>query len=175
MQSVVRLLSLSTLSAALLAGCGGGITFFVGDDDDHDHDWESAFSGRSASIVVDGTENRLDGTWSTSDTEITQVRRDSVLQDPDVCRFQFYGLRQQGETRFLDGEVRYLPDTGAPRTVFIGIGPREYRLDGGPWTVSRANDRVNLNGAVAQSLQVPGETITLTGSIPLPRDRPTGC
>jgi hypothetical protein len=176
MQSVVRLLSLSVATAALLAGCGGGVTFFVGDDDDHDHPWEPVFSGRNSSIVIDGTDNRLDGTWSTTNTELTQVLRfNATPSDPQTCRFQFYGLRQEGQDRFLDGEVRYLPDTGAPRTVFIGIGPREYRVNGGPVTVNRTTDRVNFNGAIAQSLQVPGETITLTGGVPLPRERDAGC
>lgn len=176
MQSVVRLLSSSLLCAALLAGCGGGVTFFVGDDGDHDDEWDLVFSGRNASIVVDATENRLDGTWSTTDTELTQVLRfNATTADPQTCRFQFYGLRQQGEDRFLDGEARYLPDTAAPRTLFIGIGAREYRVDGTGWTVSRTTDRVNFNGAVARSLQVTGETIILDGSVPLPRSRDAGC
>lgn len=175
MQSVVRLLSSSLLCAALLAGCGGGITLFVGDDGDLDDDWDVVFSGRNGSIVVDATEDRLDGTWSTTDTELTHVRRDAVAQEPDICRFQFYGLRQQGEDRFLDGEVRYLPGTAASRTLFIGIGAREYRVDGTGWTVNRTTERVNFNGAVAQSLQVTGETITLDGSVPLPRSRDAGC
>jgi hypothetical protein len=175
MQSVVRLLSTSLLCATLLAGCGGGVTFFVGDDDHHGHDWDPVFSGRAASIVIDGSDNRLDGTWSTSDTEITRVLRDAVADDPDICRFQFYGLRQQGEDRFLDGEVRYRPDSGTPRTLFIGIGPREYRVDGGAWTVNRTTERVNFNGVTAQSLQGTGETISLDGSVPLPRRRDAGC
>jgi len=175
MQSVVRLLSLSAASAALLAGCGGGVSFHVGDDDGSPF-WDFFFTGRTAELAVDATDDRLDGTWSTPDTEVTQVARfGATAQQPETCRFQFYALRQQGEFRFLDGEVRYAADTGAPRTVFIGIGPRVYRLDEGRWLLNHTTQRVVFRGAVAQSTSVPGESITLTGFVPLPERRAAGC
>lgn len=176
MQSVVRSILVPTVLAAALAGCGGGISFWIGDDDFDDDWWDPAFSGRASTLAVDGSDNLLDGTWGSDDTELTRVLRFAATAlVPQTCRFQFYGLRQEGEDRTLDGEVRYSPDTFIPRTVFIGIGPREYRLDGGDWRVDRTAERVVFEGAELRSLGVPDETLTLTGSVPLPARRDAGC
>lgn len=175
MPSMVRSVLVPVLAGAL-AGCGGGVSFFFGDDDWWEPGWDAGFSGRAASLAVDATEEALDGTWSTRDTELTQVLRFAATgSEPQTCRFQFYGLRQEGQDRSLDGEVRYLPDSFVRRTVFIGIGQREYRLDGGNWWVDRANERVVFDGALLRSLDGAGETLSLTGDVPLPRWRETGC
>lgn len=178
MWSVVRSVLVPFLLAGALAGCGGGISFVVGDDDDDwwDPGWDSVFSGRTATLDVNASDDVLDGTWSTGNTELTQVRRfGETGGEPETCRFQFYGLRQQGEGRFLDGEVRYLPDAFIRRTVFVGIGRGGWRLDGGDWRIDHANERVVFDGAVLRSLDDAGETLTLTGRVPLPRARANGC
>lgn len=176
MRSVVRSILVPAVLAATLAGCGGGVSFWVGDDDDDDDWWDPVFSGRSSTLTVDGSDDLLDGTWSSTNTEVTQVLRfPETGFDPATCRFQFYGLRQEGEDRYLDGEVRYLPDSFVRRTVFIGIGSREYRLDGGDWSIDRTAEEVVFQGAVLRGLDDVDETLTVTGSVPLPATRASGC
>jgi len=177
MQSKVRSLVAPLLCAGLLTACGGGVSLVFGDfDDEFDDVFDTRPSGRSASLTVSAaSENRFDGTYASADVWLSNVLRFSRAV-PDTCRFRFAGLQQAGTGRLMDGEIRYLPVSGEPRTVFIWIEAFEFRHDGTTGVaVDFANNRVTFSGAVLVSTQ-SGAQITLAGTVPIRGDaKESGC
>ena len=167
------------LAAALLSSCGGGVSIGVGDFDDFDDfGFHPLFRlGRPASLEVASSEPLLAGTYSTSDVRVTDVLRFSADgPEPETCRFRFDGLEQAGSRRPLDGEIRYLPDSNELRSTIVFIGGFEFRLDGTTGaTVDRTSHQVVYSGATLPSTQGNGQTVTLTGAVPMEQGRPGGC
>lgn len=173
MKQPVRLPVIAILLA--LAGCGGGLSISVGDDDWDGYD-DPRPSGRSASVEVGAaTRGELNGTYATRDAWVGSVLRFDA--EPDSCRFRFDGLRQQGAgvARVMRGDVHYLVDTGVLVVTRIAVGGEEFRADGGG-TLDRSADEVRYDGAIFRSTLRSGEVLTITGRIPL-RDesRPHRC
>ncbi|HSV78885.1 MAG TPA: hypothetical protein VLK85_06720 [Ramlibacter sp.] len=158
--------------AALLSACGGS------GSGDTDFENELRSSGATASVTVSAAGNAvLNGVYSTSDLELNDVTKfNPIGGEPETCRFRFSGLRQAGTTRMMDGDIRYIPGTTETRTTFVSIDAVEFRLQGTTGTlVDKPNNRIVYSGAVLTSTAGTGQTITLSGAIPMRGDRPEGC
>jgi hypothetical protein len=171
----MRLLSSSVLAlstVALLSACGGGGDVFF-DNEPHS-------SGRSGSVTVTAAgDPNLNGVYSSSDVQLNDVVKfNPIGGDPETCRSRFSGLAQApGAQRLMDGDIRYLPGTTALQVTFVSINTIEFRLQGTQnATVDRANNVVTYAGAVLTSTQGSGQSITMTGTIPLrAENKPEGC
>lgn len=166
--------------AALLAGCGGGVSIgFFDDDFDHEEpflEFRPFPSGRAGSVTVTAASDAaLNGTYGSASTSVSRVLRFSG--DPQTCRFRFDGLREPASGRVMAGEIRYLPDTFTVLTSIVAIGFEEFRVDGGTGAVfDRTNARVSFSGATLASVRGNGQSVTLTGDVPLTLEaRPSGC
>ena len=162
-----------------LAACGGGLQIDFGSHDDDD----PVASGRSASAMVSAaTEAVLNGTYASSDVELTEVERFNAT-DPanDFCRFRFAGLRPSGSRRELAGTISYAPtgptrSTPELRTTTVTVGGDAYTLQGGSGgSVDTAGHRVLFAGAVLSTTSGATQRITLSGDIPMDFERPRGC
>ena len=149
----------------LLAGCGGG------------SDEPGPTTYNATLNVVGATDPTLNGVYTTGSISLSGVDKiNPIGGEPEVCSFRFSGLQQVGNTRMLDGDIRYIPGNPEVRTTFISIAGAEFALQGTAGAaVDRANNRVNYTGAVLTSTQNTGRTITVTGSIPMLGNRPEGC
>ncbi len=153
-------------AAALLSACGGG-------DDD-----PSPTPLNAMLTVSQASDLSLDGVYSTSTVSLSDVEKiNPIGGDPETCRFGFDGLQQAGSNRLLNGDIRYIPGNAELRVTFMAINGVEFRLQGtANASVDRANDRVNFAQAILTSTQNSnGNTITVTGSIPMRGGRPEGC
>lgn len=157
--------------AVVLSACGGG-----GDSDFVFEDEDPTPSNRSGSVVVAGsTTAAINGTYASSTVSLNAVEKfDPIGSDPELCRFRFDRLDQAGTDRRMNGDIRYQPGTPTVRVMFISINNTEYSLDEPTGaSVDRANDEVDFAGARLTSGS--GDTISLTGSIPMRDNRPEGC
>jgi hypothetical protein len=172
----------STLAAlavvTLLAACGGGDEGVVVEERD------PTPTGLPASMTVSGAtgaEVLFNGTYSTTDVRLNNVTKvNPPGDDPETCRFEFEGLQQNGSTRQMVGDVRYLPGTNALQQSFVAIEGVNFGLEGTAGaTVNRGtgtgSGNVTYTNAVFTSVQGTGRTITLSGSVPMRDDRPEGC
>lgn len=162
--------------ALLLTACGGG-----GDDEGvFVEERDPSASGLSASVnVVAPPSTALSGTYASTNIFLNNVTKVDPIGAPvETCRFRFSALEQQGVTpaRRMDGDIRYLPGTNALDSTVVSINTIEFKMNGTTGaTIDRANNRVIYDGAVLTSTQSTGQSITLTGAIPMRGDRPEGC
>jgi hypothetical protein len=180
MKDLVRPFFLPAIAAGLLSACGGGASVSFVDDDGGDSFFDGAFrSGRpAAATVTAATETALDGSYGSNDVRLTHVFRFRARGDaPETCRFQFEGLRQPETGASMNGEIQYLPATDNLRASFIVIAGREFRVDGNNGVaLDRASNSIVYTDAVLSSTQGTGQTITLSGSIPMRNEeKPAGC
>jgi len=160
--------------ALLLTACGGG------DEGVFVEDKDPSPSGLSANVTVAATGNAvLSGAYATTNILLNNVTKVDPIGEPvEQCRFRFSDLAQQvaGSTRRMDGDIRYLPGTNALDSTDVSIDTIAFKMIGTTGaTIDRANNRVVFNGAVLTSTQATGQSITLTGAIPMRGDRPEGC
>jgi hypothetical protein len=152
---------------ALLAACGGG------------NDETPAPTTVSGSLAVsNATTAGYNGTYASSNVSLTRVDWTSPVGGQTVCTFKFSGLQQQGSTRLLSGDIRYVPFQPVLRTSFITIDGVEWQMTGSTnASVDRTNNRVQFAGAVFTGSNGQNGTITLTGDVPMLGDRPSadGC
>lgn len=166
---------LSTTTAiafsVLLAACGGGDEGIVVEQHD------PSASGLSATLTVSAAGSpELNGVYTTTNLFLNNVTKVNPIGEAETCRFRFSGLPQTGQNRLMDGDVRYIPGNPNLATTVISIATIEFRLVGSAGAaVDRANNRVNFTGAVFTSTQGTGQSLTLTGALPMRGDRPEGC
>jgi hypothetical protein len=171
----MRVLASSALAlslAVLLAACGGDDEGVIVDERD------PSSSGRAASVTVPAASNAvLIGTYATTDIFLNNVTKvNPIGGDPETCRFRFDRLTQQVGARNMNGDIRYIPGSTEVRTTFVAIDTVEFRLQGTTGaSVDRANNRIVYTNAVLTSTQGTGQTITLSGAIPMLPNRPEGC
>jgi hypothetical protein len=161
--------------ALLLSACGGG-----GDEGIFVEDRDPSASGLSASVnVAAPASTALSGTYATNNIFLNNVTKVDPIGAPvETCRFRFSALEQQGVTpaRRMDGDIRYLPGTNALESTVVSINTIEFAMAGTTRAiVDKPNNRVIYDGAVLTSTQATGQSITLTGAIPMRGDRPEGC
>lgn len=154
----------------LLAACGGG-----GDSDIVFEDEDPEPSGRSGSVTLAGSAAAArNGIYASTNVHLNAVEKfDPIGGDPELCRFRFGRLAKAGSNLVMNGDIRYQPGTPTIRVMFVSINGVEYSLDEPVGTVDRTNDEVDLAGARLTSGN--GDTIALTGSIPMRDNRPEGC
>lgn len=160
--------------ALLLTACGGS------DEGVFVEDKDPSPSGLSANVTVAASGNAvLSGAYGTTNILLNNVTKVDPLGEPvETCRFRFSDVAQQvaGSTRLMDGDIRYLPGTNALESTVVSIDTIEFSMGGTTGaTIDRLNNRVTYAGAVLTSTQNTGQSITLTGSIPMRGDRPEGC
>lgn len=161
---------LAALSAAVvLAACGGGDGGPIFEDDD------PVASGLSGSVTVAGSATAArNGIYASNDVHLNEVEKvDPIGEDPELCRFRFGRLNQTGGPLVMNGDIRYQPGTPTVKVMFISINDVEYSLTQEVGTVDRTNDEIDFAGAPLTSST--GDTIILTGSIPMRDARPEGC
>jgi hypothetical protein len=161
-----RTLALIAVAAALSA-CGGS--------DDNDDPTPTA---ANASVLISAaTDAVLNGTYSSNTVALNNVSKfNPIGGDPETCRFRFSGLQQQGSSRLMDGDIRYIPGTNELRTTFISMNGVEFRLSGtAQAAVDKINNEIDFTGATLTSTQNATGTVMLTGSIPMKGGRPEGC
>ncbi|HEY0886147.1 MAG TPA: hypothetical protein VGE20_12740 [Ramlibacter sp.] len=170
-----RVLAPAAALAVLLSACGGGDDegIFVDERD-------PSATGQSASVTVTVPDNTaLSGAYASTNIFLNNVTKVDPIGEPrEQCRFRFSALEQQvaGSSRRMDGDIRYIPGTNALDSTEISIAGARYQMAGTTGaTIDRAGNRVVYNGAVLTSREVAGQTLTLTGSIPMRGDRPEGC
>lgn len=149
----------------LLAGCGGGA-----DDPD-----PTTFN---ATITVAGANDAtLNGVYATGSINLSKVEKiNPIGGDPEVCTFRFSGLQQVGNTRLMDGDIRYIPGTNELRVVFVSISGTEFNsrtATGG--AVDKPNNEIDFNGKVLEASSGSGAALSISGSIPMRTGRPEGC
>lgn len=164
-------------AAVLLSACGGAVSISLVFFDDDAGDLGLRRSGRAASLAVSGAADaRIDGNYTTDDTLLSEVQRFLPPGEPSTCRFRFAGLLQAGGPRDLEGEVRYFPDRNELRGTFVAIDGLQFRMDGGVGVVlDRVANTVNYQGAVLPATAGDPGQVRLTGAIPLPTVRASGC
>lgn len=176
MNAVPRPLLPLLLVAGLLTACGGGVTIGFFDDGDDFVPDAPVSSGRPASVTVSAaTDATLDGVYAAANARIGSVV--GFFGDPDTCRFRFEGLQQANSGRVMSGEIRYLVNSNTVLTTIVVIDTREFRVDGGSAaTVDRANNAIAYSGAVLANTQGLGQSLTLSGSIPMQNEaKPSRC
>lgn len=161
-----------SLSAALLSACGGSDEGAIVEDDDP----EPSTIAASVTVTAAG-DPALNGIYATDGIYLNNVTKvNPVGGDPETCRFKFTGPRNATTGRVMGGDIRYIPGTNSLHVTFIDINSVEFRLDGTTGaSVDRANNEIDFTGAVLVSTQATGQSITLTGSIPMLPNRPEGC
>lgn len=164
-------------AATLLSACGGAVSISLVFFDDDAGDLGLRRSGLASSLAVSGASDaRVDGSYASSDTLLSEVQRFLPPGEPSTCRFRFAGLLQAGGARDLEGEVRYLADRNELRGTFIAIDGLQFRMDGGAGVVlDRLANTVSYQGAVLPATAGDRGQVALTGTIPLPTARATGC
>lgn len=164
-------------AAMLLSACGGAVSISLVFFDDDAGDLGLRRSGRPSSLAVSGaTDGRVDGSYATDDTLLSEAQRFVPPGEPATCRFRFAGLLQAGGARDLEGEVRYFPERDELRGTFVAIDGLQFRMDGGVGVVlDRVADTVTYQGAVLPATAGDPGQVRLTGTIPLPTVRASGC
>lgn len=172
-----RVLAPAAALAVLLSACGGGDDegIFVDERD-------PSATGLTASVTVASPANTaLGGTYASNNIFLNNVTKvNPIGGDPELCKFRFSGLQQQGgatPVRTMDGDFRYIPGTNQVRSGLVSINTVEFALPGTTGvgaTVDKANNQIVFTNAQFTSAST-GQSITVTGSIPLLRDRPEGC
>jgi hypothetical protein len=157
-----------------LTACGGG------DDEGVFVDEREPFAtGLPATVTVTQSgAPALNGTYSSNNIFLNNVTKVNPIDARETCRMRFTGLAQQvsGSDRVMSGDLRYIPGSVDLHTAFASISSIEFRLDGTAGArVDRAGNRIVFTNAVLTSTQGTGQSITLTGAIPLLGDRPEGC
>jgi hypothetical protein len=168
MKTLFKSAALAGAVAILLAACGGG-----GSDNDDPHP-----TALNASVTVSSAgDAALNGVYASGTIALNEVEKvNPVGGDPETCRFRFSGQQQAGSSRLMDGDIRYIPGTSELRTTFVSIAGTEFRLQGtAQAAVDRINNEIDYTGATLLSTQGTGQTIVLTGSIPMLGNRPEGC
>jgi hypothetical protein len=173
---MVRTFLAPLAAAALLSACGGGISVDIVDDGGFE---DSFSSGRTGTVTVASPQDeRFSGTYTTDDVLLTRVIRVRAVGDlPVTCRFQFAGLKLVDRPAYMDGEIRYRPDSNVVVSSFVAINGLEYRLSDSPAvTVNHDAFRVRFTDATLSVPRNTTETITMTGFIPYrANDLPPGC
>lgn len=159
--------------ALFLTACGGG-------DGGGDFQNEPRASTRPASATVAGsTDTALNGAYATNDVFLNDVVKvNPIGGDPETCRIRFANLPKTGAPQtVMDGDIRYIPGTTETRVTVVSINTIQFRLVGTAGTlVNRANNTITYTNAVLQSPDVPGRSITLSGTIPIrAENKPEGC
>lgn len=164
-------------AATLLSACGGAVSISLVFFEDDAGDLGLRRSGLAASLTVSGaTDARIDGGYASGDTLLSEVQRFLPPGEPSTCRFRFAGLLQAGGARDLQGEVRYVADRNDVRGTFVAIDGLQFRMDGGVGVaLDRLGNTVSYRGAVLPATAGDAGQVTLTGTIPLPAARATGC
>ena len=119
----------------------------------------------------------LNGVYTTSNIFLNNVTKVDPVDEPETCRMRFSNLpRSTNAQQLMDGDIRYLPGTNTLDTAVVSINTIEFGVGRNTGvTVDRANNRVVFTNAVLTSTQATGQSITLTGTIPMRGDRPEGC
>lgn len=164
--------------ALVLTACGGGDEgIFVENEN-------PSASGLSATMTVSGSAaTALNGAYTTSNIFLNNVTKVDPVDEPETCRMRFSTLPlATNPQQVMDGDIRYLPGTNAVRTAFVSINAIGFTIVGETdpagargMTVDRANNRIVFTGAVFTSTGATGQSITLTGAIPMRGNRPEGC
>jgi hypothetical protein len=147
----------------LLSACGGG-------SDDPE------VTPISATLTVTAATNAsLNGVYTTNTVSLAAVEKiNPIGGEPEVCSFRFSGLTGPGGT--MNGDIRYLPGTNALRVVFVDINSIEFSSrDTTNAAVDRPNNEVDFTAKVLPASTNVASAITLTGSMPMRRNRPEGC
>jgi len=158
--------------AVLLAACGGGDEGVFVEDKDPEP------TTTDATVVVTGADDSaLNGIYTTDGILLNRVTKvNPIGGDPETCRFRFSGPKSATSGRVMGGDIRYRPGTDNLEVAFIAINGVEFRLQGTRGArVDRGDDEIDFTGAELTSTAGTGNTITLTGSIPMLPNRPGGC
>lgn len=168
--AVYKTLAASAVLVTLLSACGGG-------DDDADSGDPAPRAIAASAAVGNASDANLNGVYASNTIALNEVTKfNPVGGDPETCRFRFAGLQQAGTTRLMDGDIRYVPGTTELRVAFVSIATIEFRIQGTAGVfIDKPNNRVVFTNAVLTSTQGTGNTITLTGAIPMLGSRPEGC
>ncbi|MGE0330550.1 MAG: hypothetical protein AB7P37_07630 [Ramlibacter sp.] len=151
----------SVLLASLLAACGGG-----GDDPDPTN-LNSAFT------ITSATDATLNGAYGSSNTPLSGVNKLERIGATDSCSFTFENIPRLAGGAVAKGSVEYLVDSTTVRRLALELGGSIYETTTvGTSTVSRANNNVSFVGSV---LSAGTPTVTISGTIPMRSDRPSGC
>jgi len=151
----------STLLVSLLAACGG-----AGDDPDPTN-FDSAFA------ITSATDSAVNGAYGSSNTSLSGVNKLERIGATDACIFSFENIPRAGGGAVAEGSVEYLVDSSVVRHMTLRLAGVNYDATPvGNSTVSRANNNVSFAGSVLSS---GTPTVTITGTIPMRHDRPSGC
>lgn len=161
-----------SLSAALLSACGGSDEGAIVEEDDP----EPSTIAASVTVTAAG-DPALNGIYATNGIYLNNVTKVNPFGgERETCRFKFTGPRNATTGRVMGGDIRYVPGANDLFVTFIDINSVEFKMDGSTGaTVDRANNEIDFAGAVLTSTQGTGQSITLTGSIPMLPNRPEGC
>ncbi len=157
-----KTLALCAAVTAMLAACGGG------DDPDP--------TNRDSLITLSAATNAtLNGIYGASNTSLSDVQTIVRAGATDACEFTYDNIKKTTDsTVTLTGRIRYIKDANTLNEYSIAVGGTAFaRADGVNTIVDRAANVIRYNGSVATG--DAGATVTVTGTIPIPFSRPSGC
>jgi len=163
MKHPLKTLALCAALSSLLVACGGG-------DD-------PSPSNRDALITVSAaSDTTLNGIYSNSAVTLSEVQTIVRAGATDACEFSYGNVTKTTDsTVTAAGRIRYIKDASTLNEFSIGIkGSSFVRNDGINTTVDRASNVIRFNGTVSNA-DTGTATITLTGFVPIPFSRPSGC
>jgi hypothetical protein len=166
MKSLLKTCSALAAASALLVACGGG------NSDDPTPSNEPGIL-----TVVDATLPGLNGVYGNGALNLTEVdKKNPIGSVPELCTFRFDGANKVGSPETAFGDVRYRPDATGLHQIFVTFAGKEYSNgDTVDTVVARDSNQVRLSSKTLAATDGSGNTLKVSGIIPMRPNRPLGC
>lgn len=166
MKTMLNTCAAVAAASLLLAACGGG-----NDDDPTPSNEPGVLTVASASL------RGLNGIYGDGALNLTGVDKNNPIGSvPELCAFRFDGANKIGSSATAFGDIRYRPDATVLYQAFLTFDSREYASgDAEDTLVSRDSNQVRFSNKLLTATDGTGNTIRVTGIVPMRTGRPAGC
>lgn len=166
MNSLVKICAAAAAASVLLVACGGG------NDDDPTPSNEPGVLTVTASTL-----SGIDGVYGNGALNLTGVdRKNPIGSTPELCSFNFDGANKLASNATAFGDIRYQSDANVLYAAFLNFAGKEYGIANADNTVvARSRDQVRFEGKTMTATDGSGNTIRVSGIVPLRGSRPAGC
>lgn len=166
MNSLLKTCSAIAAASALLVACGGG-----------NSDDPTPSNEPGVLTVTNATLPGLNGVYGNGALNLTEVdKKNPIGSVPELCTFRFDGANKVGSSETAFGDVRYRPDATGLHQIFVTFAGREYSNgDTVDTVVARDSNQVRLTSKTLTATDESGNTLRVSGVIPMRPNRPLGC